>query len=447
MKQTSSQTVIIGLGKTGLSCAHFLHAQQEPFIVIDNRNDPPELDQFKQVFPNVPVYLGEFDPKVLQTAKQLIVSPGISLKEKAIAQAITQGIPAIGDIELFARHVKSPVIAITGSNAKSTVTTLVGQLLQSIGLKVAVGGNLGIPALDLLLDHAPDYFVLELSSFQLEETFSLAPKVATILNVSPDHMDRYQTLDDYIAAKQRVYHQSGQQVINRQDHNTHPCHVTNLISFGLDAPCDNQFGLRDDHGETILCLGKTPLLSSKELLIKGQHNWANALAALAICHAIGVSVFELLPALKKFSGLSHRCEFVAEHQQVSWYNDSKGTNVGAAVAALLGLGSAISGKLIWIAGGVGKNADFSPLKMPAKKYVRTAVLIGQDAKLIEETLQTDVEIVHANSLKEAVEEAAKAAKPHDAVLLSPACASFDMFKNFEHRGEAFKNLVHCFKHE
>ena len=441
--KNSSEIVVIGLGKTGLSCARFLRRQKKSFIVMDSRTHPPELEKFQQEFPETPLFLGDFDLIVLSTAKQLIVSPGVSLKEKAIKEAIDKGVDVIGDIELFARYVKSPVIAITGSNAKSTVTTLVGELLQSIGLNVAVGGNLGIPALDLLVDPSPDYFVLELSSFQLEETSSLVSRVATVLNVSLDHMDRYESFSDYVAAKQKIYAQSVNQVVNRQDKNSYPfvAATANITSFGLDAPKENEFGLCDEDGDVVLCFGEARLLSTKELRIKGQHNWMNALAALAICHAAGISVSDVLPALKKFSGLAHRCEFVAEKNAVSWYNDSKGTNVGATVAALLGLGSVIAGKLIWIAGGIGKNADFSPLKDPVKKYVRIAILIGQDAKLIEETLASDVQVVHADSLEAAVNMARSVATANDAVLLSPACASFDMFQNFEHRGDVFKHLV------
>lgn len=435
------QTLIIGLGKTGLSCARFLAKQGEPFGVMDDRQTPPELDQFKIDFPDVPIYLGAFDSAILNKVKTLVISPGISLKAKPIAEAIQRGATAIGDIELFVKHAKAPLIAITGSNAKSTVTTLVGHLLASTGLKIKVGGNLGTPALDLLSDTAPNYFVLELSSFQLETTQNLKPLVASILNICPDHMDRYSTLAEYINAKQRIYQNSSIQVLNRQDKNTYPHQASNIISFGTDKPKENQFGLSGAHNNIALYHGKTKLISANELLLKGQHNYLNALAALAICHSVGVSIPRLLPALKTFRGLPHRCEFVSEQKGISWYNDSKGTNVGATVAAIDGLGETIPGKLIWIAGGIGKNADFSPLKNSAKKYVRKAILIGQDAKLIEKALASSVEVVHANSLQKAVDIAHEIANQQDTVLLSPACASFDMFKNFEHRGETFKNLV------
>lgn len=444
IKSTSHfpEILIIGLGNTGLSCARFLARKGEPFGIMDNREAPPGLDAFKVDFPNTPLYLGSFDPTILKQVKTLILSPGISLKEKSIAEAIREGIEVIGDIELFARHAKAPIIAITGSNAKSTVTTLVAHLLTTIGLKIAVGGNLGTPALDLLSENLPDYFVLELSSFQLETTLSLKPAVATILNISADHMDRYSTLMEYVSAKQRIYQESAVQVVNHQDKNTYPACPSKIISFGLATPEENQFGLSDIHGDISLTYGKTKLIAANELLLKGQHNYLNALASLAICHGAGIPIFNLLPALKTFRGLEHRCEFIIEQKGVSWYNDSKGTNVGAAVAAIEGLGKAIQGKLIWIAGGIGKNADFSPLKDPAKKYVRTAILIGQDAPVIEKTLAPDVAMIHADSLQKAVELANQMASSQDAVLLSPACASFDMFKNFEHRGELFKNFVY-----
>lgn len=446
-------TVILGLGKTGVSCANFLASQGESFIVCDQSEAPSALTEFKTSFPDVSIHLGEFKSDILLSAQRLIVSPGISLKHPLIQQAIAKDIEVIGDIELFARHAISPVIAITGSNAKSTVTSLVGYLLESIGLTAKVGGNLGTPALDLLNGSSSDYYVLELSSFQLEETYSLAPLVATVLNISADHMDRYETLQDYIAAKQRVYLNSQYQVINRQDPYTSPLpragegqgvrvfQTPHTLSFGTNIPQDNEFGLTDYNNETFLCFGKEKLISTKELLIKGQHNYANALAALAICHLLKIDVKKLLPALKRFPGLSHRCEFVAEKNAISWYNDSKGTNVGATIAALDGLGATISGKLIWIAGGIGKNADFSELQPSVKKYVRQGILIGQDAPLIQAALQSETKMVQVENLESAVALAKQVAVAGDVVILSPACASFDMFKNFEHRGDVFKALV------
>lgn len=433
---------IIGLGKTGLSCAHFLTSQKKTFSVIDNRDNPPELSAFKKKFPHVPLYLGDFNAIDLLGIKQLIISPGISLKEPFIVKAIHQGIEVIGDIELFARHAQTPIIAITGSNAKSTVTTLTGHLLETAGLKVALGGNLGTPALELLTQPSPDYFVLELSSFQLETTFNLKPKVATILNITPDHMDRYQDLSEYIRAKQRIYHQSTYQLVNRQDSRTYPLFPTQSFSFGSNRPKDNSFGFLEEKGNTLfLCFGKKKLISSEDLLIKGRHNCLNALASLALCHLLGIPFDAILPGLKTFPGLAHRCEFIAEQRGVRWYNDSKGTNIGATLAALEGLGSSISGQLIWIAGGVGKNADFSLLKTPVKKYVRKTILIGQDAPLIQSTLASVTDIFQAKNLEVAVQVADHLALPGDVILLSPACASYDMFRNFEHRGTVFKNLV------
>jgi UDP-N-acetylmuramoylalanine--D-glutamate ligase len=442
MMKENYSSIIVGLGKTGLSCARFLASRGESFIVMDDSESPSALDAFKAIFPHIPVYLGPLDPRLLLSAKKLIVSPGVSLKKPAIAQAIQKGVEVVGDIELFARCVQAPVIAITGSNAKSTVTTLVGYLLESIGLKVQVGGNLGIPSLDLLMAPTPDYFVLELSSFQLEETISLAPYVATILNVSEDHMDRYQSFEDYKQAKHRIYHQSRYQLVNRQDINTYPVESSHLISFGIDTPKQNEFGLLQENEEVFLSFGKEKLISTRELRINGQHNWLNALAALAICHVLGIPLSKVLPALKQFEGLAHRCEFVAEKNGVRWYNDSKATNVGAAIAALTGLGSTISGKLIWIAGGLGKNADFNLLSDSVKRYVRQGILMGEDAGLMQKSLQSEAQIVQVNSLESAVALASQVAAAGDVVLLSPACASFDMFKNFEHRGEVFKSLVY-----
>lgn len=430
--------VIIGLGKTGLSCVRYLTRQGHPIAVIDSRENPPALAEFKKEFPQIPVSLSKFDEKLLSQAETLIVSPGISLQERAIAKQIAQGIPAIGDIELFVRDAKAPIIGITGTNGKSTVTALVGEMAQTTERRVKVGGNLGTPALDLLDDQASLY-VLELSSFQLETTPSLKTVAATVLNISPDHLDRYATMNDYIAAKQRIFNNCQTPIINRDD----PLSFSGLkdkqhaISFGLSVPKQNEFGLRDSH----LAFGNENLLSVDELQIKGQHQYANALAALALGHAVKLPIQKMLTALKNFKGLAHRCQWIANYNHVDWYNDSKGTNVNSSLAAIEGLGSVIHGKLILIAGGLGKQQDFSSLYGPVKKYVRSAILIGQDAKVIANALNSATEILFAKTLEEAVKLAEKTAKPKDAVLLSPACASFDMFQNFEHRGEVFMKLV------
>lgn len=435
--------VIVGLGITGISCARYLAARGIPIAMIDTRENPPQLAAFQKEFPRVPVVLGKLDDPLLQQANTIVLSPGIALHESIIAAQVKRGVPVIGDIELFARAVSVPVIAITGTNAKSTVTTLVGEMAKTSGYAVETGGNLGIPALELLT-HNPnaDLFVLELSSFQLETTFSLTAQVATILNVTPDHMDRYANLEAYQRAKQRIYLNCHTAVCNRDDPLTE-CgeKIKQKIYFTLQAPNENEFGLIIQQNETYLARGKEILLNVKELPVMGKHYQANALAALALGDGFGFPMFAMLKVLREFKGLPHRCQLVRERQGVRWYNDSKGTNVGATQAAIEGLGSEISGKLILIAGGVGKNANFSSLLPCIEKYARHVVLIGEAANELANTIAARVDVSFAKSMDEAVQKAAHAAKPSDSVLLSPACASFDMFKNYEHRGQVFTEIV------
>lgn len=435
--------VIVGLGVTAVSCARHLTQQNIPIAVTDTRQNPPHLAEFKQAYPNAPVSLGQLDEALLNKATKLIVSPGISVQEPALQRQLARGIPIVGDIELFAQEVTAPVIAITGTNAKSTVTTLVGEMAIAAGLRTQVGGNLGVPALDLLTKPLAELFVLELSSFQLETTYSLAPRVAVVLNVTPDHMDRYATLQDYRLAKQRVYSNCAIAVCNRDDAFT-DCgdrYTERKIQFTLQKPRQDEFGLLSKNGETYLAYGHEILMPIRKLPVLGRHYQANALAALAIGHGFGLPMEPMLETLVKFKGLPHRCQLIREHNGVAWYNDSKGTNVGAALAAIEGLGSEIEGKLILIAGGVGKNADFTPLVPAITQYVRATILLGEAAPILAEVLSDRVDISFADSMAEAVALADKFALPGDSVLLSPACASFDMFNNFEHRGEVFTEVV------
>jgi len=413
---------------------------------MDTRENPPGLVEFQQEFPNIPINLKSLDSKLASQATELIVSPGLSLEEPGIAKLIAQGIPAIGDIELFARTAQAPIIGITGTNAKGTVTTLVGDMIRQAGLKVLVGGNIGTPALDLLTEATPDYYVLEISSFQLETTYSLQAKVATILNISNDHLDRHKTMENYIAAKQRIYNNCKIAVWNRDDKATYPnSSIKTSLSFGMSEPQENEFGLRQIKDQCWLATGDKNLLAVSELLIKGKHNWMNALAALAIGHALQLPLTAMLEALKVFKGLTHRCEWVAEQNGIIWINDSKGTNVGATLAAIEGLGSAIQGKLVLIAGGLGKGADFTLLRNPIKQHVKTIVLIGQDAPLLKQALENTVPMLEAKTdFQAAVLLATQAAEKGDIVLLSPACASMDMFKDYAERGEIFKTIVRGF---
>ena len=440
---TSDQfRIVVGLGKSGMSLVRFLAQQGVRFAVADTRANPPELATLQRDYPQVEVRCGELDVEFLCRATELYVSPGLALATPALQQAAARGVQMSGDIELFARHAKAPIVAITGSNAKSTVTTLVGEMAKAAGKKVAVGGNLGTPALDLLADDV-ELYVMELSSFQLETTHSLNAEVATCLNVSEDHMDRYSGMQTYHLAKHRIFRGARQVVVNRDDALSRPLVADQLPcwTFGLGKPDFRGFGLIEEAGDKCLAFQFDALLPVRELKIRGAHNQSNALAALALGHAVGLPFAAMLEALKHFTGLAHRCQWVGEWRGAHYYDDSKATNVGAALAAIEGLGADINGKLLLIAGGDGKGADFSALRVPVAHYCRAVVLLGRDAARLAEALDGAAVQVRVNSLEEAVAQCAALAQPGDAVLLSPACASLDMFKNFEERGRLFAQAV------
>lgn len=442
----NSLYLVAGLGKTGLSIARYLHRKNKAFLVFDTRKDAPGLTEFRAEFPNHPVYLHEFPEQLISQLTDIITSPGFSLDTPFLKKAIDAGIAVYGDIECLAREITAPVVAITGTNGKSTVTTLVGDMAAAAGFKVAVAGNIGTPVLDLLDgNHHYDLWVLELSSFQLDLTFSLQPVVATILNVSPDHLDRHHTLDAYVQAKQRVYHQAKEALFNREDRYTLPSAEYNsglrCVSFGQDAPTPGNWGLINKEGLIYLAKGNECLLPVESVFIKGVHNWLNALAACALAEAAGVGISSIIEVLKTFTGLPHRCQWVRTLDGVEWINDSKGTNVGATISAINGIGGSMQGKIVLIAGGQGKGADFDELSQPIADFVRSIVLIGEDADKIEACLANVVPISRASSLDNAVAIARTQAKPGDVVLLSPACASLDMFRDFNHRGELFAASV------
>ncbi|MDX9686051.1 UDP-N-acetylmuramoyl-L-alanine--D-glutamate ligase [Halopseudomonas formosensis] len=439
---TDKQRIIVGLGVTGLSVARYLAGRDLPFAVCDTRTNPPGLDKLKRFAPMADLYLGELDAQLLSSADELIVNPGIPLSTPAIQTAIQAGVKVVGDIELFARAAEAPIVAITGSNAKSTVTTLVGLMAEKAGRRVAVGGNIGTPALDLL-DSKADLYVLELSSFQLETTEALNAEVATVLNISEDHMDRYADLGAYHLAKHRIFRGARQVVVNRDDALTRPLVADRLPcwSFGLGKPDLRGFGLIEQDGQKHLAFEFKALMPVSELKIRGAHNQANALAALALGHAVGLPMTAMLDALRDFPGLPHRCQWVGQHAGVDYYDDSKATNVGAALAAIEGFGDTLQGRQVLIAGGDGKGADFSPLCEPISRYCRAVVLLGRDADKLEQVLKSHVPLQRVSSLDEAVNAAASLAQPGDAVLLSPACASLDMFANFEERGRLFAAAV------
>jgi UDP-N-acetylmuramoylalanine--D-glutamate ligase len=438
------KTLIVGLGKTGLSVLRYLRAQGISVAVTDSRANPPGIEQARLEMPDTALFTGGFDPDAFDAAELLVVSPGVPVSEPLVVQAAARGTPVIGDIELFAQAVRAPVVAITGSNGKSTVTSLVGQMARLAGLRVAVGGNLGEPALDLL-DEGVELYVLELSSFQLETTQTLAPKAATVLNVSADHMDRYPSLEDYAGAKGRVFDHAEIAVLNRDDPLVCAMAGEAAAEFGftLAAPRGrDDFGVIERSGETWLVRGREPLMPAGEIALAGRHNLANALAALALGSACGLPVTSMREALRRFRGLPHRTVLVAARRGVRWYDDSKGTNPGATVAALRGLvDPAGSGRAVLIAGGECKGADFSPLLPVVRDTARAIVLIGRDAPLLERVLRGAVPLLHAKDMEDAVALAEEAAMPGDCVLLSPACASFDMFDNYEHRGRVFAAAV------
>lgn len=437
---SDNRRIIIGLGATGISCARHLARKGVPFAVVDTRENPAGLDDFKAEFPGVDVRCGELDADYLAQASELIVSPGVAISHPAIQAAAEKGVHLCGDIDLFIREISAPVIAITGSNAKSTVTTLVGEMAAAAGIDVGVGGNLGTPVLDMLAEGEQALYVLELSSFQLETCHDLRADVATVLNISPDHQDRYPDMQAYYQAKHRVFRGCSHAVVNRDDALTSPLLPKGVTTsaFHLGRPDLNLFGvMEDENGNPWLAVGQEKLLQVSELKIRGQHNVANALAALALGTAAGLPMAAMLDALRVFGGLKHRCQWVADKEGISYFNDSKGTNVGATVAALDGLGPTLGdGQIVLIAGGDGKGAEFDDLADPLARYGRGVVLIGTDAPRIREAVGA-IECRDASDMDEAVKLASGLAEEGDIVLLSPACASFDMFKNFNVRGDMF----------
>ena len=432
----ASKIIVVGLGVTGISVARFLVRLGFDFAIADSREQSPGLSQSYDELADITLLTGEFDEMQFRSATHLIVSPGISLCEKAIASAIANGTKACGDIDLFACSVDAPIIAITGSNGKSTVTTLVGEMAKAAGKRTGVGGNLGTPALDLL-EQAAELFVLELSSFQLERTSQLNASVATVLNISADHMDRHADLADYAAQKQQVFRGDGAMVINIDDPIVAAMREEGrqLLTFSIQQKAD--FWIGEELGINYLMQGDKPVLQLSELPLEGKHNAANALAALALGAAAGLNQQAMCNALKTFKGLEHRMQRVAEIRGVVWVNDSKATNIGACAAALQGYEC----KVILIAGGDAKGADMNELTPVVKAKAKSVVLMGKDANLIEQALNGCVPVYKVDNMQEAVTIAAKIATAGECVLLSPACASLDQYKNYQERGEKFTEAV------
>ncbi|HEX5786911.1 MAG TPA: UDP-N-acetylmuramoyl-L-alanine--D-glutamate ligase [Woeseiaceae bacterium] len=438
VQKTLAKDLVVGLGATGLSVARFLKRHGLDAAFCDTRDAPPGIDALNEIFPDVTVLLGS-RLHLPQDTSRVIVSPGVPDSEPLIVEARRAGVDVVSDIELFVQAANAPFMAITGSNGKSTVTTLLGHMCNANGFRVRTGGNLGEPALDLLAGDAPDGYVLELSSFQLQRTAYLPADVAVLLNVAPDHLDWHRDEAEYRAAKYRIFREAKTAVVNRADAAVlpHIRHVPQWTSFGLDEPAPGHFGLRTADGSTYLAKGEELLLSTAELVLYGRHNQANALAALAAGDLAGLEMGPMLQVLAEFPGLPHRMQHVARVRGVDYVDDSKATNVAAAIASI----ESVDGMLVLVAGGVGKGQDFAPLGAALENRLRAAVLIGEDAGKVEAAIDTVRPVYTATDMDDAVEQAARYAEKGDTVLLAPACASFDMFANYGARGDAFAAAV------
>ncbi|MFT5755902.1 MAG: UDP-N-acetylmuramoylalanine--D-glutamate ligase [Alteromonadaceae bacterium] len=454
----NKRIVVLGAGLTGLSCVQFLHEQNLPCAVNDSRKCPVDIDDFSIRYGNTLLVTGHWDKALISTAELLIVSPGIDTSIAEIADNISAGCAVVGDVELYCQLRDTPILAVTGSNGKSTVVSLLAHLADKLGFKGQLGGNIGTPVLNDIAKPS-DYLILELSSFQLETLTSMQAIAATVLNVSADHLDRHKTIENYCAIKQRIYKQCQTAVVNRDDSATRVTSknkLTPTISFGSDTPEVGHFGLKEIAGQQHLMFGEQTLVAINELPLAGLHNALNYLAVLALGYSAGWSITAMVSHLPSFSGLPHRCQRIASDDGINWVNDSKATNVGAALAAIKGLSAIISknNKLLLIAGGEGKGADFSLLKTALDEHVEHLYTLGKDGDKIASLIATitdktttqvstkvGTKVNKVSSIQEAVIQAKAAAKLGDVILLSPACASFDMFKNYEERGQAFIDAV------
>lgn len=431
-----SKVLVVGLGETGFSVAKFFQQQSIDFAVVDSRNEPPLYDELVQNYPDIPLFRGGFDKAAFEVATHLVVSPGISLKEESIQKAVFAGVKIVSDIDLFSCATEKSIVAITGSNGKSTVTTMLGAMGNASGLLTAIGGNLGIPVLDLLNEKI-ELYVLELSSFQLERTNLLNAKAATVLNITEDHLDRHDGMMGYAKEKKRIFSGNGVMVINQDDPivKTMVLMDREIITFSIEKKTG--FHIESRQGEDWLMNDNKVLMRRAELSVEGLHNVANALASLALGTAVGLNNKAMCKALMDFKGLEHRMQKVAFIKGVTWINDSKATNIGACIAALEGY----QNKVVLIAGGDAKGADMNELIPAIKNKAKCVVLMGKDAAKIDKALNGCVPAYRAKSIREAVSIAAKNAEEGESVLLSPACASIDQYKNYEERGEQFTAAV------
>mgnify|MGYP001828723735 CR=1 FL=1 len=435
--KATKKDLVLGLGATGLSVARYLKRAGRDAVFLDSREEPPGLADLDELWPEADRELGSSE--LPAHVARVIASPGIADNDALVEAARDAGLEIVSDIELFAREVKAPFIGVTGSNGKSTVTTLIYHMCCAAGHTTLAGGNLGEPALDLLAKEEPEFYVLELSSFQLQRTQTLPAKVAVLLNVTPDHLDWHANEEDYREAKYSIFREAESAVINREDSEAaeRTKHMDRVISFGLDAPEDGHYGLRREDDEVFLARGDDVLLAVSELALFGLHNQANALAALAAGELLGLDLQAMLQVLCEFPGLPHRMQFVRRVSTVNYVNDSKATNVAAAIASI----QSVNGMIVLIAGGEGKGGDFGALAEPLENKLRAAVLIGRDAEAVEKGIDTIMPTYFARDMDDAVQQAAAFAESDDTVLLAPACASFDQFDNYAARGDAFCRAV------
>lgn len=454
IKVPEGVTLVVGLGISGRAICRHLRRESRPFMVADTRAEPPGLEAFRRDFPGVAVYAGPLDELDMRAAEEIVLSPGVSPAGLGLARPGVEpnGPSIVGEMALFTRVCQAPIVAVTGSNAKSTVTTLLGEMAVEAGLRVAVGGNLGTPALDLLHDMPnAQLFVLELSSFQLETTPELGAEAVAFLNLSEDHLDRHGDMDGYRRAKQRVFTGARYALVNGEDAMTWPdIDVPVIERFTTLPPGPGEWGIAehgvgddDKHSRAAAWLmrGDEPLMPVASVRAPGRHDQANALAALAMGHHLGLPLLAMRRVLERFSGLSHRCELVAEQDGVRWINDSKGTNVGATLAAIAGIGPTLAGRLVLLAGGDGKGADFAPLASPLASFGREAIVFGRDADQLQAALGKSIAVTKVADLAAGLQRAAAVARSGDCVLLSPACASLDQFTSYQARGEAFREGV------
>lgn len=443
LERQEKKRVVIGIGQTGQSCMRFFSRSDLTFSVFDTRENPEVNDHLLQEFSNVEFRFGAAKVAILDEADQLVLSPGVDLSDPIFRNIDVSSKEVTNDIAIFSDVAAAPKVLITGSNAKSTVTTLLGKMAESAGLRVAVGGNLGKPALDLLDDESETY-ILELSSFQLEYCSNLGAKVAAILNISNDHLDRHHSMDNYHRIKQRIYQGAESIIFNRHDPLTRPLHSsssTSLKSFGIDQPKAGHYGVVEIDGEQFISRGLDLLLAVEEIPLQGEYNLMNIVAAIAIGDMANIPMNAMVSAIKDFNGLPHRCERVAIVAGVTYYNDSKATNEGATVSAVLSMSKLTDGEVVVILGGRAKQDDFSSLFAQLQDVRYKVIVIGESAELIQSFAPKDIVVFNADSLPLAVEQAEAVSVAGDIVLLSPACASFDMFDSFEQRGEIFKQAV------